>query len=100
MNERRIGFVGIIIENRIEAGSRVNTILAEHGDHVVARVGIPYRERECCVITLVVDMTTDELGVLTGQLGMVSGVSVKSALSKGDVRHGRSLIRETTNVSD
>lgn len=82
MTERRIGFVGVIIENRLAAGERVNSILAAHGDHIVARVGIPYRERECCVITLVVDMTTDELGVLTGQLGMLDGVSVKSALAK------------------
>ncbi len=84
MSERRIGFVGIIVENRVKSGERVNTILAAHGDHIVARVGIPYRERECCVITLVVDMTTDELGVLTGQLGMIQGISVKSALSKAD----------------
>jgi len=28
-------------------------------------------------------MTTDELGVLTGRLGMIKGVTVKSALSKG-----------------
>ncbi len=84
MSERRIGFVGIIIENRIEAGERVNAILAGHGDHIVARVGIPYRERNCCVMTLGIDMTTDELGVLTGQLGMIPGISVKSALSKAD----------------
>ena len=48
----------------------------------MARVGLPYRERHCSVITLIVDATTDELGSLTGKLGALEGVSVKSALTK------------------
>jgi hypothetical protein len=30
----------------------------------------------------VVDATSDEIGALTGKLGMIEGVSVKSALAK------------------
>ena len=60
----------------------MNHLLSDYGDMIVARVGIPYKEKRCCVITLIVDATTDELGALTGRLGAVSGVSVKSALTK------------------
>jgi putative iron-only hydrogenase system regulator len=80
--ESRLGFVGIIIENRREAADMVNKIISEFGDRVVARIGIPYKERHCSVITLIVDATTDMLGNLTGKLGSIPGVSVKSALSK------------------
>jgi putative iron-only hydrogenase system regulator len=45
-------------------------------------MGIPYRERGCAVITLVVDTTTDEIGSFTGKLGNIPGVAVKSALAK------------------
>lgn len=79
---KRLGFVGIIIEDRKTAAHQVNDLLSEHGDIIVARVGIPYKERHCSVITLIVDATTDELGALTGKLGAVHGVSVKSALTK------------------
>ncbi|MBF0532964.1 MAG: CopG family transcriptional regulator [Candidatus Omnitrophica bacterium] len=79
---RRLGFVGIIIENRRKSAEPVNHILSEYGDHIVARLGVPYKDKHCSVITLVVDMTTDELGGLTGKLGSVSGVSVKSGLVK------------------
>ena len=79
---KRVGFVGIIVEDRKKAAHRVNALLSEHGDIIVARVGLPYRERKCSVITLIVDATTDELGALTGKLGAVEGVSVKSALTK------------------
>ncbi len=80
--EKRLGFVGIIVENRKEAAGKVNLILSEFGDIIVARVGLPYKEKNCCVITLIVDSGTDELGALTGKLGKIEGVSVKSALSK------------------
>jgi len=89
---KRLGFVGIIIENRKESASKVNTILSEFGDIIVARVGLPYKEKNCCVITLIVDAGTDELGALTGKLGKIEGVSVKSALSKPDCPSGRPIL--------
>jgi putative iron-only hydrogenase system regulator len=81
--EKRLGFIGIILDDRKRSAEIVNKILSEFGDSIIARTGIPYQKKSCCVITLVVDMTTDELGVLTGRLGMIKGVTVKSALSKG-----------------
>lgn len=80
--ERRIGFVGIIIENREKVADEINHRISEFGERVIARVGVPYRERQVSVITLIVDATTDELGALTGKLGALPGVSVKSALAK------------------
>ena len=80
---KRLGFIGIIIEERNTVAEAVNRILSEYGALIIARTGVPYKERHCSVITLIVDATTDELGALTGKLGSVNGVSVKSALSKG-----------------
>ncbi|MBF0478419.1 MAG: CopG family transcriptional regulator [Candidatus Omnitrophica bacterium] len=80
--DKRLGFVGIIIEHRETCAEEVNKILSKFGDSIVARVGIPYRERHCSVITLVVDITLDDLGALTGKLGAVPGVTVKSGMAK------------------
>lgn len=79
---KRVGFVGIIIKDRKKHSHAVNEILTEFGDCIVARTGIPYHERNICVITLAVDATTDDVGSLTGKLGRIPGVSVRSALSK------------------
>ena len=84
---RRIGFVGIILERRDRAEA-VNRALSEHADLISARVGLPMRDKGVSVITLVVEATTDELGALTGKLGNLDGVSVKSALSKQEVSDG------------
>ena len=80
--ERRIGVIGIVVENRKEVSDKLNKILSEHGEIIVGRMGIPYRERGLCVISLIVDGTTDEIGALTGKLGALNGVKVKSALTK------------------
>ena len=79
--ERRIGFVGIILESR-NGVEMVNHVLSGHAELILARVGLPRRDKGVSVITLVVEASTDELGTLTGRLGKISGVSVKSALSK------------------
>lgn len=80
--EKRLGFVGVIVKNRKNQADTVNKILSDFGNIIVARLGLPYERKKCCVITLIVDATTDELGALTGALGLVEGISVKSALSK------------------
>ena len=80
--DKRLGFVGIIVENRKQSAQKVNDILSEYGEIIVARTGIPYHSREVCVITLVVDASTDIIGALTGKLGALDGVSVKSGVSR------------------
>jgi putative iron-only hydrogenase system regulator len=78
----RLGFVGLIIEDREHNAENVNRLLSEFGDIILARTGVPCPNRNCSAITLVIDATTDQLGSLTGRLGRISGVSVKSMLSK------------------
>jgi len=79
---KRLGFVGLIIEDRESNAANVNTLLSEYGEMILARTGVPCPERNCSAITLVIDATTDQLGSLTGKLGRIAGVSVKSMLSK------------------
>jgi len=80
--KKRLGFVGVIIENRKKTAPSVNKILSDFGDIIIGRIGLPYEKKDCSVITLIVDATTDEIGSLTGKLGSIKGISVKSALSK------------------
>lgn len=79
--DKRIGVIGIVIED-LSHISEVNEILHQYGNVIVGRMGIPYKERGVNVISLIVDGTTDEIGALTGKLGKIKGLSVKSALSK------------------
>ncbi|PLX22915.1 MAG: CopG family transcriptional regulator [Salinivirgaceae bacterium] len=81
--ERRIGAAVMLIKDR-SAINKLNQIVSEHADIVIGRQGIPIKDREMNVITLVLDGSTDEIGSLTGQIGRLTGVQIKSALIKGD----------------
>ena len=81
-NLKRLGFVGIIIDDREKCAGIVNEVLSQHADLILARTGLPRVKEYASVITLVIDATTDELGILTGKLGNIRGISVKSGLAK------------------
>jgi len=83
---RRIGVVGIVIEDPRQVSDRVNAIISDHGNIVLGRMGIPKPEYQVGVVSLIIEGTTDEIGSLTGKLGNLPGVTVKSALTAKTLR--------------
>ncbi|MFA7206903.1 MAG: TM1266 family iron-only hydrogenase system putative regulator [Saccharofermentanales bacterium] len=81
ISESRLGVVGIILESPDENVARVNDILHDFAGIIVGRMGIPYRQRGVAVIALTVDGTTDEIGAMTGKIGQIKDVTVKTALA-------------------
>lgn len=77
----RLGVVGIVVED-LTAAEEINAILHEYSRIIIGRMGIPHRERGVSVISVMVDGTTDEISALTGRLGRVRRVSVKTAMTK------------------
>ncbi len=80
--DKRIAVVGIILDDTDRA-EEVNNVLHQYGEIIVGRMGLPYKERGCSVISVIVDADTDKISALTGRLGKISGISVKAAISKG-----------------
>ena len=80
--DKRIGVIGIVVED-MEVTVRLNEVLHEYSRLIVGRMGIPYRERGVSVISVIVDGDNDEISAMTGKIGRIPGVSVKTALTKG-----------------
>ena len=80
MAEARLGFIGIVMEDRTQAPA-VNEIIGRYGHMIRACMGVPDHESPAAVIGLIVEGPNDELGALTGRLGNLPGVQVKSALT-------------------
>jgi putative iron-only hydrogenase system regulator len=78
--EQRIGAVIILISEEGDI-QRINAIISEHADLILGRQGIPLRDRSASVISLVLEGNTDMIGSLTGKLGRLPGVKVKSVLT-------------------
>jgi putative iron-only hydrogenase system regulator len=80
--DKRIGVIGIVVEN-LEVTGQLNEVLHEYSGLIVGRMGIPYRERGVSIISVIVDGDNDEISAMTGKIGRISGISVKTALTKG-----------------
>ncbi|MBR5320015.1 MAG: CopG family transcriptional regulator [Peptococcaceae bacterium] len=76
---KRIGFIGIIVEDT-EAVRNMNDLLSQYSHLIVGRMGIP-RHGAVNVIVVIIEGDNDEIGALTGKLGGLKGLTVRSALS-------------------
>jgi len=79
--QKRLGVAGIVIEDT-SVVPEVNAILHDFAEIIVGRMGIPYRTRGVSVMSIILDGSTDEISALTGKLGRVRGLSVKTALTR------------------
>jgi len=79
--EKRIGLVAILIENK-EKVKILNSILNDYSEMILGRQGLPLREKGIHVISLIIEGSTDDIGALTGKIGKLDGVQVKSVLTK------------------
>ncbi len=79
--DTRIALIGIIVED-VEATKKLNTILHEYEQYLVGRMGIPYRQKDIRIISVVIDATNDIISSLSGKLGMIDGINIKTIYSK------------------
>ena len=79
--DSRVSVISIIIKDE-EAAVTVNELLHEFRNYIVGRMGIPYRQREVSIISVVLDAPGDVKSSLSGKLGMLKGVSAKTLTAK------------------
>lgn len=81
MQENRLVLIGIIVEDLTKANT-INDILHEYGSYIVGRMGIPYKTRGVSLISIIIDAPTNVINSLSGKLGMLEGVNVKTSYTK------------------
>ncbi|MBM6686756.1 iron-only hydrogenase system regulator [Faecalicatena contorta] len=79
--ESKVVVVSIIVRDE-EAAAAVNELLHEYRQYIVGRMGIPYRQRNVSIISVVMDAPGDVTSALSGKLGMQPGVSAKTLTAK------------------
>ena len=78
--DSRVAVMSIIIEN-LNAVEQVNAVLHEYGEFIIGRMGIPYRQRKISIISIALDAPQDTISALSGRIGKMAGVSVKTSFS-------------------
>ena len=69
MSEKRLAVISVIVEDRSQS-PQLNALLAEFGDYIVGRMGIPYKERAISVLCVIIDAPVEIINTLTGKIGM------------------------------
>lgn len=80
-NAERIGIIGIIVEERQvggEAPLKIQSVLSDYAPYIVARTGIPVHDMGLSAISVIVRGKVETFSAITGKLGRIDGVSVKS----------------------
>ena len=77
----RVAVMGIIVEDT-QSVEQLNALLHDYGSYIVGRMGIPYRERGIHIVSIAIDAPQDVISALSGKIGNLPGISVKTAYSQ------------------
>ncbi|MDO4747697.1 MAG: iron-only hydrogenase system regulator [Eubacteriales bacterium] len=78
--DKRIAVISIIVE-KSDSTEKLNSILHEASDYIIGRMGIPYREKNVSIISVVIDAPQDVISALSGKIGSLDGVNAKTEYS-------------------
>lgn len=78
--ENRVAVISMIVGKNGDT-EKLNSLLHECGEYIIGRMGIPYRKRGINIISVVMDAPQDKIASLSGKIGSLTDVSVKTAYS-------------------
>lgn len=79
--EKRVAVISIIVEEP-DRVNQINEILHSASGYIIGRMGIPHREKNINIISIVIDAPVNVINNVSGKLGRLSGVTAKTAYSK------------------
>lgn len=78
--ETRVAVISVIVGKDGDV-EHLNALLHDYRNYIIGRMGIPYRERNVSIISVVLDAPQDEISTLAGKIGTLKDVNVKTAYS-------------------
>ena len=85
---KRVAVISAILEQPDSCQQSFNTVVATFKGIVKGRMGIPLPEQNMAVISVVIIGELDEINSLTGKLGNLEHVTVKTSISKTELTNG------------
>lgn len=82
---KKIAVISAILEEPKLCQHQFNEVVSSFSKIIKGRMGLPFDSEGIAVISLTVAGTLDEINSLTGKLGNIEHVLVKTAVSKKEV---------------
>lgn len=78
--ETRVALIGVIVE-KTDCWEKLNAVLHDYSGYIISRMGVPYKEKDVCIISIAVDAPNDVINALSGKIGRLPGVTAKTIYS-------------------
>src|SRR5659263_272880 len=82
---KRIAVISAVLDEPHHCQQAFNDTVSEFQGIVKGRMGIPFEEVPVAVISLTVVGNLDDINSLTGMLGRIEGVTVRTAVAKTEI---------------
>ncbi|WP_156204685.1 TM1266 family iron-only hydrogenase system putative regulator [Candidatus Syntrophocurvum alkaliphilum] len=83
---KKIAVISAILDEPLMSQEQFNKVIANFKGIIRGRMGIPFEEEGISVVTITVIGEIDEINSLTGKLGNIPNVQVKTSISKKDIK--------------
>ena len=75
--ETRVAVLAIIVREGQNVAA-LNDLLHQYGNHIIGRMGVPYRQRGVNIISVAMDAPGDVISALSGKIGRLPGITAKT----------------------
>ena len=82
---KRIAVIGIVIKGDRKVSIELQKLLNEYSDIIIGRMGVPIKDFQISAISIIVEGTTEEINALSGKIGRLNNVNVKSAITSVEI---------------
>jgi len=82
---KRIAIIAAILDTPAKSQKSFNEIISANKHLVRGRMGIPFEQEEIAVVSVTVMGEMDEINALTGKLGKIENVTIKTAISNKQI---------------
>ena len=76
----RVAVISIIVE-KPEAVEKLNSLLHSYREYIIGRMGLPYAKKNISIISIALDAPQDVISALSGKVGNISGITVKTSMA-------------------
>lgn len=79
--DHRVAILAILVSSA-DSVAAINDLLHQQSEYIIGRLGLPYRQKNINIISVVLDAPQDVVSALAGKIGKLPGVTAQTLFSK------------------
>lgn len=77
MAELKLAEIAIVVPHREKSAASINDLLTQYGDYIIARMGVPHRQKQLSLISIVMEAPAQVIEELGAKLGEIKNIQVQ-----------------------